>query len=40
MLFVLCVIVLSRTSERCMAVRRVGTMTDTRFVNVCVMGVF
>ena len=38
-LFVLCVIVLSRTSERCMAVRRVGTMTDTRFVSVCVMGV-
>ena len=39
-LFILCVIVLSRTSERCMAVRRVGTMTDTRFVSVCVMGVF
>ena len=38
-LFILCVIVLSRTSERCMAVRRVGTMTDTRFVSVCVMGV-
>ena len=39
-LFILCVIVLSRTSERCMAVRRVGMMTDTRFVSVCVMGVF
>ena len=39
-LFVLCVIVLSRTSEHCMAVRRVGTMRDTRFVSVCVMGVF
>ena len=38
-LFILCVIVLSRTSERCMAVRRVGTMTDTRFVSVCVIGV-
>ena len=38
-LCILCVIVFSRTSEHCMAVRRGGTMTDTRFVSVCVMGV-
>ena len=39
-LFILCVIVLSRTSERCMDVRRVGMTTDTRFVIVCVVSVF
>ena len=36
----LCVIVLFRTSKICMDVRKEGMMTDTRFVSVCVMGVF
>ena len=34
-LYVLCVNVLSRTSERYMDVRRVGMTMDTRFVSVC-----
>ena len=39
-LLILCIIVLSRLSERYMDVRRVGMMTDTRFVSVCVVSVF
>ena len=35
-LYVLCVIVLSRTSERFMDVRKVVMTMDTRFVSVCV----